>query len=569
MKRISIHHVLLLSILSMILIGCDSQVQTTSPSLSVIPEPVSVVEQQGRFQLTRSTVIQANLTRNDIQTTVSQLKQTLDSATGYEIELTDSEQANRKENIISFNLDSLSDKYQNKEAYHLTSSEKRVQISAPTTTGLFYGMQTLLQLFPAHIYQTDYTLVPQDTEWIIPAVTIRDYPRFGYRGMHLDVARHFFPVEFIKKYIDLLAMHKMNTFHWHLTEDQGWRIEIKQYPKLTEVGAWRDSTLVGHYGSDRYDQERYGGFYTQEEIREVVEYAQKRHITIIPEIEMPGHASAALAAYPELGCVEGKDYKVKTTWGIFEDIYCPSETTFTFLENVLTEVMELFPSTYIHIGGDEAPKKQWEESQLAQQVIEREGLKNEHELQSYFITRIEKFLNRHGRQIIGWDEILEGGLAPNATVMSWRGTEGGIAAAKQGHQVIMTPNSFLYLDRYQADPETEPLAFGGFIPLRKTYSYEPVPKELSAEEAQYVLGAQGNVWTEYIHSGEKVEYMAYPRASALSEVNWSPQSKRNWDSFQQRLQTHFKRFEVLGVNAAEHYRERFYFPQEGHEMVAQ
>src|SRR5699024_4171027 len=363
---------------------------------------------------------------------------------------------------------------------------------------------------PAQIYQTDYTLVPQNTKWTIPVVEITDYPRFEYRGLHLDVGRHFFGVDFIKNYIDLLAMHKMNRFHWHLTEDQGWRIEIKQYPKLTEVGAWRDSTLVGHYGSGKYDDKRYGGFYTQDEIREVVAYAQKKYVTIIPEIELPGHASAALSAYPELGCKENYDYTIKSTWGVFEDIYCPREETFTFLENVLTEVMDLFSSKYIHIGGDEAPKKQWEESEFAQKVIEREGLENEHELQSYFVTRIEKFLNKHGRQIIGWDEILEGGLAPNATVMSWRGIKGGIEAAKQHHDVIMTPTSYLYLDYYQASPETEPLTIGGWVPLQKVYSYEPVPEELTAEESKYILGAQGNVWTEYMKSGEKVEYMAYP-----------------------------------------------------------
>ena len=371
--------------------------------------------------------------------------------------------------------------------------------------------------------------------------------------MHLDVARHFMPVEFIKRYIDLMAMHKMNRFHWHLTEDQGWRIEIKQYPRLTEVGAWRDSTLVGHYGSGVYDGERHGGFYTQEEVREVVAYAQERFITVIPEIEMPGHSSAALAAYPELGCEPEKKYHVQSTWGVFEDIYCPSETTFTFLENVLTEVMALFPSEYIHIGGDEAPKDAWRKSELAQQVIQREGLADEHELQSYFIRRIEKFLNKHGRQIIGWDEILEGGLAPNATVMSWRGIQGGIEAARQQHNVIMTPGSHCYLDHYQANPDTEPLAIGGFTTLEKTYSYEPTPAELSEEEARYILGAQGNIWTEYMHSGEKVEYMAYPRATALAEVVWSPKEKRNWTDFWRRLQTHFKRLDALGVNYADHY----------------
>jgi hexosaminidase len=503
------------------------------------------------FHLSRSTTIYADIGQYEIKNIALQLRDAINSATGFDISIKNEETDTDSPNVISLTLNK---DLEHEEGYQLSVTEETVSIEAPTSDGLFYGMQSLLQLLPAQIYQTDYTLVPQDTEWTIPGVEIEDYPRFAYRGMHLDVGRHFFPVDFVKNYIDLLAMHKMNRFHWHLTEDQGWRIEIKQYPKLTEVGGWRDSTMVGHYTAERYDNKKYGGYYTQEEIREVVNYAKKKHVTIIPEIEMPGHASAALAAYPELGCVEGKNYKVKSTWGVFEDIYCPKEETFTFLENVLTEVIELFPSKYIHIGGDEAPKKQWEESDLAQQVIEREGLEDEHDLQSYFITRIEKFLNKHDREIIGWDEILEGGLAPNATVMSWRGVKGGIEAAQKQHNVVMTPNSHLYLDYYQANPNSEPLSIGGFITLEKTYSYEPVPEELSEEESKYILGAQGNIWTEYIHSGEKVEYMAYPRASALAEINWSPKEKRNWDSFWQRLQTQFKRFDILGVHAAEHFR---------------
>lgn len=522
-----------------------------SDSISIIPEPVSMKVQEGTFNLKQNTVIKADLSDEKIKSIGQQLKKTIDSATGYDLLLVGLDADQYSKNIISLSINE--ETIEHKEGYRLNVTDTETSLTASTSTGLFYGMQSLLQLLPTQIYQTDYTLVPQDTKWTIPSVKIEDYPRFDYRGLHLDVGRHLFPVDFIKRYIDLLAMHKMNRFHWHLTEDQGWRIEIKQYPKLTEVGAWRDSTLVGHYGSDIYDSQRYGGYYTQEEVRNIVAYAQKKQVTIIPEIELPGHASAALAAYPELGCLD-KDYKVKTTWGVFEDIFCPSEKTFTFLENVLTEVMELFPSEYIHIGGDEAPKTQWESSELAQQVIEREGLKDEHELQSYFITRIEEFLNEHERQIIGWDEILEGGLAPNATVMSWRGIQGGIEAAKQHHDVVMTPGSHLYLDHYQATPDSEPLAIGGFTTLEKTYSYEPIPEELTEEEAQYILGAQGNVWTEYMHSPEKVEYMAYPRASALSEVTWSPKEKRNWELFWQRLQVQFERYEILGINAATHYR---------------
>ena len=521
---------------------------------NIIPIPASVEMNKGTFRLDGKTIIIADTTKKDIKHIAERLKHTIDSATGYELPVHLST-GSKTSQAITLILDNDHLPYMSSEGYFLSVSGQQVQLKAPTTAGLFYGMQSLLQLLPAEIYQTDYTLVPQDTEWTIPAVTIKDHPRFKYRGLHLDVSRHFFPVSFIKEYIDLLAMHKMNRFHWHLTDDQGWRIEIKQYPKLTEVGAWRDSTLVGHYGTERYDDKRYGGYYTQDEIKEVVQYAKERHVTIIPEIEMPGHASAALAAYPEMGCEPDKNYHVQSTWGIFEDIFCPREETFTFLENILTEVMELFPSKYIHIGGDEAPKTAWENSALAQQVIEQEGLKNEHELQSYFITRIEKFLNEHGRYIIGWDEILEGGLAPNATVMSWRGEQGGITAAQQGHDVIMAPGSHLYLDHYQSrPPESEPLAIGGYSPLEKVYRYNPVPDTLSRQQAKHILGAQGNVWTEYMHSGSKVEYMAYPRAAALAEIVWSPEEKQNWDDFLRRLQTQFKRFEIMEVNAAEHFR---------------
>ncbi|MDZ7772233.1 MAG: beta-N-acetylhexosaminidase [Balneolaceae bacterium] len=534
----------------------SAQEPATLEQPSVIPKPVYMERGEGHFRLARGTVIHADITMPSVQGTAEFLKRKLDSATGYDLPLQPWSNRSEAEGSILLSVNADTAAFGGAEGYSLEVSPERIEIEAPSSAGLFYGVQTLLQLMPGQIYRTDYTLVPADTEWRVPAVSVRDHPRFEYRGMHLDVARHFFPVEFVKRYIDLLAMHKMNRFHWHLTEDQGWRIEIEQYPRLTSVGAWRDSTLVGHAGSGIWDGERYGGFYTQEEVREVVEYARERHITVIPEIEMPGHASAALAAYPELGCVEGKDYQVKTTWGVFEDIYCPSEQTFTFLENVLDEVMELFPSEYIHIGGDEAPKAQWEESELAQQVMAREGLETEEELQSYFIRRIEQYLNGNGRQIIGWDEILEGGLAPNATVMSWRGTEGGIAAARQGNKVVMTPVSHSYLDYYQAPRGSEPLAIGGFNTLRNVYSFEPVPEELTEEEAGYVMGAQANVWTEYMHTGEKVEYMAWPRAAAMAEVVWSPAGRRNWTDFWRRLQPHFERFDVLGVNAAEHYRGR-------------
>lgn len=543
-----------------ILIACTFMLLITAPALaqpadrdviSIIPEPVSYQMGQGQFRITPSTPIVYDAGQDEIEPVATYLAEMLSTATWTTPPVV--RRAPSQEPVIRLQLDA-GGSYKNDEAYHLSVRPDGIRLRAPSAAGLFYGVQSLRMLLPPAIDYDDPTLAPQDTEWTIPAVEIEDYPRFAYRGLHLDVVRHAFPVSFIKKYIDLLALHKMNRFHWHLTDDQGWRIEIKRYPKLTEVGAWRDSTLVGHYGTNIYDGQRYGGYYTQEEVKEVVNFARERHITVIPEIEMPGHASAALAAYPELGCEPDKAYHVQTTWGVFEDIFCPREQTFTFLENVLSEVMELFPGKYIHIGGDEAPKTAWENSALAQDVMAREGLADEHELQSYFITRIEKFLNRHGRRIIGWDEILEGGLAPNATVMSWRGEAGGIAAARQGHNVVMTPGSHLYLDHYQADPDHEPLAFGGFTPLQKTYSYEPVPDTLTEAQARYILGAQGNVWTEYIQSGNKVEYMAYPRASALAEVVWSPKIKRDWDRFWQKLQLHFQRLEILEVNAAGHYR---------------
>ncbi len=410
------------------------------------------------------------------------------------------------------------------ESYLLEVTPEKVWLRARDLRGLFYGVQTIRQLLGA------------GTGGRIPAVRIEDGPRFRHRGLHLDVGRHVFPVEFIKKYIDVMSVFKLNTFHWHLTEDQGWRLEIRKYPKLTEVGAWRKETIVGHArtGSKGYDGTPYGGFYTQAEAREIVRYARARAIAVIPEIEMPGHSLAALASYPELACSPGP-FEVRTTWGISDEVMSPGEHTFRFLEDVLREVMDIFPSEYIHIGGDEAPKTRWRESALAQEVIRRENLRDEDELQSWFIRRIETFLNANGRRLVGWDEILEGGLAPNATVMSWRGTAGGIAAAKQGHDVVMCPEADLYFDHYQADPGREPLAHEGVTTLEHTYGYEPVPAELSAAEARHVIGAQGCVWTEYMPTSRQVEYMAYPRALALAELAWSPREARDWDSFRARL----------------------------------
>jgi len=424
------------------------------------------------------------------------------------------------------------------EGYSLNISSEEIRIQGDAS-GIFYALQTIKQLLPAS----------HQNKLLLPMLKITDYPRFSWRGMHLDVSRHFFPKEFIKKYIDFLALYKMNTFHWHLTDDQGWRIEIKKYPKLTEIGGYRSGTLIGAYRNSphKFDTIRYGGYYTQADIKEIVAYAADRHVTIVPEIEMPGHALAALTAYPEFSCTGGP-FEVQKLWGVFDDVFCPKEETFKFLEDLLSEVMELFPGKYIHIGGDEVPKTRWKNCNHCQSLMKKETLKNEEELQSYFITRIEKFVNSKGRNIIGWDEILEGGLAPNAAVMSWRGVDGGIAAAKQNHYVVMSPGAYCYFDHYQGNPKSEPLAIGGYTTVEKVYSYEPIPSELNEQQQKYILGAQANVWTEYIGSTSQVEYMIFPRMCALAEVLWSPKDYRNWDQFKNRLIEHFAYLDMIKVN---------------------
>ncbi len=430
------------------------------------------------------------------------------------------------------------------ESYELTINRHSIVLGADNGSGIFYGIQSLFQLMPAEIEKPASQNSLKNIS--LKCISIKDNPRYVYRGMHLDVCRHIFPVSFVKQYIDLMATYKMNTFHWHLTEDQGWRIEIKKYPKLASIGGFRRGTQVGKL--DSADAKLYGGFYTQEQIKDIVAYAAQRYVTIIPEIEMPGHCIAALAAYPQLACNKGP-FEVRTSWGVAEDVYCAgNDSVFTFLQDVLSEVIELFPSQYIHIGGDEVPKNRWQSCPKCQARIKTEGLKDEAELQSYFIKRIEKFLTSKGRKLIGWDEILEGGLAPEATVMAWRGLDRGIEAAKLKHFVIMTPGSHCYFDHYQADPAQEPLAIGGFTPLKKVYSFEPTPVGLNEEEAKYILGAQANLWTEYIDSPEQAAYMTYPRVLALSEVTWSPKSSRNWENFVIRIDDHFKRLTYKKVN---------------------
>ncbi|MEO5572257.1 MAG: family 20 glycosylhydrolase [Bacteroidia bacterium] len=424
-----------------------------------------------------------------------------------------------------------------KEYYHLSVKQNNISIEAGEAPGIFYGLQTLMQLF-----NTD-----NSSGATVPQVELEDYPRLKWRGMHLDVCRHFFPKEAVKKYIDYLSRYKMNVFHWHLTDDQGWRIEIKSHPELTKTGAWRNGSMVGPYSDQQVDTLRYGGFYSQEDIREVVAYAAKHHVTIVPEIEMPGHSVALLAAAPQLSCTGGP-FETGKIWGVYEDILCPKEETFKFLEDVLAEVCELFPGKYIHTGGDEVPKTRWKNCEHCQQLIQTLGLKNETELQSYFIGRIEKFLNSKGKLVIGWDEIMEGGLTGSAAIMSWQGEKGGIAAAKQKHVAVMTPGDYCYFDHYQSANRDEPLAFGGYTPVEKVYAYEPVPQELNREEKNYILGAQANLWTEYIPDFSQVEYMIFPRMCALAEVVWTPALHKNYDDFRQRLLRHFLYFEKNHIN---------------------
>lgn len=487
-----------------------------------IPKPQSVVHTGGDFPIPETLLISNNLPKSESEYFSERLQG---------ICKTEFIKPMRAQLVGSKSLNS-----ENPEAYELHITHKKIFVYYNSDTGYFRALQTLAQLFEEH-----------KTHKQIPNLKITDEPKFKWRGMHLDVVRHFFTVNEVKQYLDILAFYKINRFHWHLTDDQGWRIEIKQYPLLTEVGSKRKESMIGPYGNDEYDGVPYGGFYTQEEIKEVVEYAKKLHITVVPEIEMPGHSLAALSAYPELACTDGP-FEAATKWGVFDDIFCPKEETFEFLENVLTEVMELFPSDYIHIGGDEAPKTRWKECAHCQELIVKENLKDEDGLQSYFIHRIEEFVNSKGRTIIGWDEILEGGLAPNAAVMSWRGEEGGIAAAKAGNFAVMTPGGYCYFDHYQGDPQNEPLAFGGFTPLEKVYSYSPIPEGLSEEEAKFILGPQANLWAEYILDFNQIQYMLLPRLMALSEVAWGTSNSEKYPQFEKRVVSHFELLDEKGIN---------------------
>ncbi len=519
-------------LLSVVMIACAAIV--SAQTAGIIPRPSQMTLNNGTCIIKTGDVIRFDESNASLKNIAGQLTEFLTK--NYGINLTE----NGKGNEV-INLKLVKSLAVGKEGYVLAVNQKGISITATQAAGIFYGVQSLKQMMPVQV---------ENQQVAVAFAEVKDEPRFEWRGLHLDVGRHYFPVSFIKKYIDYMAMYKLNTFHWHLTEDQGWRIEIKKYPGLTEISHYRDETVVGHASrSKEYDGRGYGGFYTQDQVKEIVNYAADRFITIVPEIEMPGHSSAVLAAYPNLGCTGGP-YKVQTTWGVFNDVFCAGkEETFAFLQDVLDEVCELFPSKYIHIGGDECPKAEWKKCPDCQKRIKEEGLTDEHHLQSYFIQRIEKYLNSKGRQIIGWDEILEGGLAPGATVMSWRGVKGGIDAAKQKHTVIMSPNSHMYFDHYQAkNTYAEPLAIGGFLSLEKVYSYEPVPAELSADEKHFVLGAQANVWTEYIPSTKQAEYMLFPRICALAEVVWTASDKKDFADFEKRMATEYDRLDKMGVN---------------------
>lgn len=512
--------------------SCESPTKQMpyNQGINVIPKPLSLVQNEGSFKVTKSTKFYASTP--EAKTIATFFASKIESSTGYDLAISEEEVSS---NAIALLIDNSLEV--NDEGYTLDATDKLVSIKAKTAKGLFYGMQTLMQLLPAEI---ESTTVVNGIAWTLPCVTIKDEPRFAYRGIMLDPCRHFIPVENIKKQLDVLALFKINQFHWHLTEDQGWRIEIKKYPKLTEIGSKR----VDGEGTE------YSGFYTQEQIKEVVAYASERFINVIPEIELPGHALAAISAYPELSC-KGDSLSPRIIWGVEEDVYCAGkEETFKFLEDVIAEVVTLFPGEYFHIGGDECPKVRWEKCPLCQKRMRENKLKNEHELQSYFVQRIEKVLASHGKKMIGWDEILEGGLAPSATVMSWRGEDGGIAAASMDHDVIMTPGSNgMYLDHYQGDSKIEPVAIGGYTLLEKTYSYNPVPDTLAGlGKSNFVKGVQGNIWSEYMYTTDLMEYRIYPRILAVAEIGWTPLEGKDYKDFERRIDNALVRLDCHGIN---------------------
>lgn len=524
------------------LMPMTASAQKSDPNMGIIPAPVSVSKGKGEFKYSPETIV---LVDSPEHKAVKFFTEYLRKA-GLATSVTDMRTVDRNKmslkNTIYLNM-SFSGEMK-PEGYELKINDDGVELKGHGA-GMFYGIQTLMQLIKP----------TSPGAATIPCGNIRDFPRFAYRGMHLDVSRHFFDVDFVKKYIDVMAMYKLNNFHWHLTDDQGWRVEIKKYPKLTEVGGKRAQTRIGREtgassAPSSFDNTPHGGFYTQDQINEIVNYASARYINIVPEIDMPGHTAAMLAAYPELSCDPSKKYKVGEKWGVYDDFLCPTEETFKVLYDILNEVMDMFPSKYIHIGGDECNKASWKRSQFCRDLIASQKLMNEEGLQSYFIAKIAKHVQSQGRQVIGWDEILEGGLAQGAVVMSWRGDKGGIAASQLGHDVIMTPGSGgLYFDHVQSKSPQEPLSIGGFAPLEKTYNYNPIPEVLNKEQQKHVIGVQANLWTEYIATPGKAEYMLLPRMLALSETGWTPTQIRDYNDFSaQRLPGHLTRLEKLGYN---------------------
>ena len=543
MSKIS--QTILAGTLSLCLLSCNTEKKEADYQVVPLPQELNLT-QEAPFTLTSRTSILYPEGNDLLKRNAEFLSEYINQSTGYTLPVKSFKEGETAKRAIVLTLDP---QVAEEEGYRINTSAEGINISGKTANGVFYGIQTLRKSIPAQA---------QGADILLPAGEIKDAPRFAYRGMMLDVGRHFFPVEFVKEYIDLLALHNMNTLHWHLTEDQGWRIEIKKYPKLTEIGSKRSCTVIGH-NSGEYDNTPYEGFFTQEEAREIVRYAQERYITVIPEVDLPGHMLAALASYPELGCTGGP-YEVATQWDIFDDVLCiGNEKTLQFLEDVMTEIIDIFPSKYIHIGGDEAPRTRWKTCPKCQALIRAKGLKADKEhtaedrLQSYCMTRIEQFLNSKGRQIIGWDEILEGDVAPNATVMSWRGSAGGIKAAQMGHDVIMTPNDFCYFDYFQSDaPQNEPYdAIGGYVPVEKVYSLEPTDK-LTDDQKKHIKGAQANLWTEYITSADQVEYMVLPRMAALAEVQWTQPEKKEYNGFLNRLTRLAEIYQRDGLNYAKH-----------------
>lgn len=530
------------SLAGLLMTACSNQ-PTTVANYEVVPMPLEInTTQQASFLLKSGVTVYYPAGNEKMQRNAEFLASYVKAQTGIELQVQAGEGG--KGGIV-LQLGLAND---NPEAYQLKVDASQVVISSPSEAGVFYGIQTLRKAVD----------VAEGSNVELPAVEIKDQPRFGYRGMMLDVGRHFFSMDEIKTYIDMMALHNINRFHWHLSEDQGWRIEIKKYPKLTEIGSMRKETVIGH-NSGKYDGKPYGGFYTQEQAKEIVAYAAERYITVIPEIDLPGHMQAALAAYPELGCTGGP-YEVWTQWGVSDNVLCAgNDQTIQFIKDVLAEIVEIFPSEYIHVGGDECPKVKWSTCPKCQARIKALGLKSdnkhtkEERLQSYVIHEAEEFLNSKGRKMIGWDETLEGGLAPNATVMSWRGEAGGIEAAKQHHDVVMTPNTYLYFDYYQSkDTETEPMAIGGYLPIERVYSYEPMPKSLSPEEQKYIVGVQANLWTEYIPDFKQVQYMVLPRMAALCESQWCAPEKKNYEAFLQRVSRLVNIYAKNGWNYATH-----------------